>query len=732
MRLKLLPKTLLLILPALFLILLGILGYVTWQARSGVAKDAEIKLNLAAKLAACEIGSKLDFALVSAQTLTRIIEGIDGKAHGSRTNVRNILYKFLDETPEILCCWVVFEPNQFDGRDAEFINRDGYSEKGRFQITFARKNGQIVRTFDSTEEVLNDETASSWYLEPFNSTNGCFIEPNTYTYTGLKTDSYFITGVGLPIIINGKKVGVVGLDVDLKDIQKIASSISFSKNDYATLISNTGIIVYHPNPALIGINFNDIDNAFIKNKERISDIVRKGGSTSFKMFDHMLLKEEVFRVIVPVRIGAEPWSIMITAPASSINNAANVLSRNILIASVLGIILITALITLQVNQIILPFQGIRGILNNMSELDFRKNTEFKWVEQYQGDEIADIIQLLNKTRAQICDFAHIITEESKRLSESSKQLSYISYDGAEMIREITDTIQEINARSQLNSAALQEGTAVVQEGASGTAMAAQAAAAGAEAAAELSCFSTEVVFQLKDTASGISSVKELTIETMSAIEEMKVSVESTTSFIDTIEMIVEQAKGLAIKTATLAADAGEHGVTLLSVAADIQKLAAESNDSSAKLRTISHELRRNMGSSTSRMREISLLTEGLSNSSSNAMDNLKKVLSDIEHVSESIRNIAAAAEEVAATDSEVSFSIDRIAKGTADLAGRIQIISENIDISSISVSQVAVESKEIEESSHRLHTMIASFKVDDSWERNKEEKLTEQSEETES
>ena len=365
MRLKLLPKTLLLILPVLFMILLGIVGYVTWQTRLGVAKDAEIKFGLAAKLAACEIEAKLDFLLTSSQTLARTIEGIDRTAPNSRANVRKILYKYLTETPEVLCCWVVFEPNQFDGRDAQFINRDGYGDKGRFQITYARKNAQIVRTFDSTEEVLNDEVAGGWYREPLNSRSGCFLEPNMYTYTGLKTDSYFITGVGIPITIDGKKVGAVGLDVDLKDIQKIVSGMSFSEKDYSALLSNTGIIIYHPNSSIIGRNFNDLDGSLIRNKQRIMDIIKEGMNVSFRMFDYMFLKEEALRIFVPVRIRTSfaPWSVMTTVPTASINIGANNFSRNILLASMLGIILITALITLQVNRIIRPFKGISGILN---------------------------------------------------------------------------------------------------------------------------------------------------------------------------------------------------------------------------------------------------------------------------------------------------------------------------------------------------------------------------------
>ena len=144
MKLKLLPKTLLIILPALFLIQLCITLYVDFNVRTDMVAEAEGKFTLAARQASVEIVKKLDSAYAFTQVLAKMFEGMDRSAPGSRGNASKMLHSFMEDTPGLLCSWVVFEPNKFDGRDSEFINRDGYSEKGRFQLTFVRSGGLII------------------------------------------------------------------------------------------------------------------------------------------------------------------------------------------------------------------------------------------------------------------------------------------------------------------------------------------------------------------------------------------------------------------------------------------------------------------------------------------------------------------------------------------------------------------------------------------------------------
>ena len=148
MRFKILNKSLLFLLPAIFVIQALIIGYVAWKVRSDVVKEAEVKFTLAAKHVSVEALRQMDSSLSSIQALAHVFEGMDRKAPSARDSVIGMLYKFLEQTPEVLSCWVVFERNGFDGRDFEFINKDGYGKTGRFYVSFAQKNAQIAQIYD--------------------------------------------------------------------------------------------------------------------------------------------------------------------------------------------------------------------------------------------------------------------------------------------------------------------------------------------------------------------------------------------------------------------------------------------------------------------------------------------------------------------------------------------------------------------------------------------------------
>ena len=725
MKSKLLNRSLLFLLPVIFIIQAFIVGYVAWKVRSDVIRDAEVTFTLAANHASVEIASLLDSSLSSVQAIAHAIEGMDRKASGSRSNVAGMLYKFLELTPDVLCCWVVFEQNLFDGRDFQFINRDGYGRTGRFYISFARKNAQVARMHDLKEVVFTDDISDIWGFNPFKYPGSFLTEPIKFSYTGIKTDLWFVTSLGHPISVDGERIGVVGLDINLKDMRQMVSGIRLSEKDYPVLLSNTGVIIYHPDPSFIGKNLDDMDDSAIIDKERIMNIVRNGETASFRFFDKVNLKEDAYRVFAPINVRGTttPWSIMITVPVSAITKDADIITRNIIIASLAGIMLLAVLISLHVRGILRPVDGIYKILHNMSQLEFRLDPSVNWIEQYRGDEISDIVLMLNDIREKLCTLISNLAQESKLLSGSARKLASLASSEANNVRTMMDRIKGANSISQLNSALLEESAAIAQDVAAGIATSAHAASDGAAAASAVNSSSALAISHVKSVGEGIISVRNFSAENLKDISRIGDSVSSIIVFADTAKDIAEEASQLVLDVIEDRKTSGEQADVSFTAAGEVIKLSQDSIKIAEKTKSLAEELKTNINFSVSRMLKESAALEQMASASSEAMDGLDSTLTDISRICSFIQSIAASAEEGAASSEEMSAGIDRVAAGISEVAENINGISVEADKTAISARHVAMKSERLDELSLRLQAMIENFKVDDSWEKFKEENM---------
>ncbi len=55
-----------------------------------------------------------------------------------------------------------------------------------------------------------------------------------------------VTSITAPIIHNEKVVGVVGVDITLEKLQEIVSKIRIYDEGFGRIISNSGVVVAHP------------------------------------------------------------------------------------------------------------------------------------------------------------------------------------------------------------------------------------------------------------------------------------------------------------------------------------------------------------------------------------------------------------------------------------------------------------------------------------------------------
>jgi DNA-binding CsgD family transcriptional regulator len=127
-----------------------------------------------------------------------------------------ILRTTLESHPRYLGVWSVWEPNALDGRDRDFVDREGHDDTGRYIPFWNRGCGSIAvepNVFYETPGV------GEFYLRPRREGRETVIEPYDYPVAGSRR---FITTQVAPVFFEGGCVGAAGIDIAVEEIPAVA------------------------------------------------------------------------------------------------------------------------------------------------------------------------------------------------------------------------------------------------------------------------------------------------------------------------------------------------------------------------------------------------------------------------------------------------------------------------------------------------------------------------------
>ena len=188
-------------------------------------QSVEMSSNYANKF---DADMKANFAI--ARSISTTMSSYETK---NRTEAMLILENLLIDNPHLLGTYVAFEPDAFDGKDAEYINASGHDATGRFVPYCNKMKGNMT-----VESLLHYEE-SDYYQIPRTTKEGVLTEP--YFYEGIFMVSYVS-----PIMKQGKFAGIGGVDVSLEYVDDVVSKVRTFETGYAFMVSNHGVLLSHP------------------------------------------------------------------------------------------------------------------------------------------------------------------------------------------------------------------------------------------------------------------------------------------------------------------------------------------------------------------------------------------------------------------------------------------------------------------------------------------------------
>ena len=299
-------------------------AWILVQSRQRAQAEAQGRASETGRLYAAGVSSFVDRAFQIPRTLAAEFSGLKkATSPMDRAQVSGMLQNALGAEPEILALYTLWEPGAFDGRDADFVNKPGHDTTGRFIPYWNRGSGSLA-----LEPLVDYEKPGpgDYYLIPRNTLKDAWIEPYIYPVAGRDV---LMTSLVSPVVVDGKFLGIFGLDFDLKTLTDKVGEIRPFGTGYAILMTDAGIVVAHPNRSLLGKKFVDKSGVISGMADR-----RDTNGVAAALGHSDVLNAEAFYVSVPVSVKgiARPWNLVVAVPQAAVMGNANTQTLQVMAA----------------------------------------------------------------------------------------------------------------------------------------------------------------------------------------------------------------------------------------------------------------------------------------------------------------------------------------------------------------------------------------------------------------
>ncbi|CAJ1803382.1 methyl-accepting chemotaxis protein [Aeromonas veronii] len=631
------------------------------QTSDALEEEVSRSLQYQAERYAIQITSLMQNSYQIPLTVTAQIEAGMAKPELrlSRPQVESLLGSSLQQASGISSIYAQFEPDGYDGEDGNWLGGASHSVagKGSLEVYFTKDQGGAVaqQAVDAAASEAKFDTSlnefgirnSEWYLCGRDTRQPCLMEP--YLYEISPGNKMLMTSLTVPVLRDGKFVGLAGVDMNLPIFQQLAENLGKSLYDNkadVTLVSKMGLIV--------GSN---------RYADKLGRPLKEVGLTLPD--GQPVSSDSDFILHQPIRVEAAntQWWLMIKVPKALALSKAHAISNE------LGTLLVDAQrqqiiamggITLLVLGLLVWFiQTITAPLSLISRhVGHLSSNEGDLTQQMEIDTHQELIDLGSQLNA--------FLGKLRGMVQMSKGIGQQVYQQAREMKHTADTM-----RSSLDEQNLElESVVSAMHQMSTTAV---SVAGYAEQAAQESEAATHHINTAQQTLSNArNEIHTLVGDMHEADKAVALVAQRSTNIsriLDVIRAIAEQTNLLALNAAIEAARAGDMGRGFAVVADEVRALANKTRESTDEIGQLIGSLQTEVSSSQR------LMNTGIERSTTTvqgteqAFEALNRVVAQIQQIHDHISQVATAAEQQSAVSDDINKNLMRIGD-TANVIGQ--------------------------------------------------------------
>ncbi|APC17908.1 chemotaxis protein [Pseudomonas frederiksbergensis] len=584
------------------------------------------------------------------------------EAGALREELNQSLKTAFERNTKVLGIWLAYEPNTLDGKDSEFAN-DAVrvsNEVGRFASYWSRAAGPGINTVmvedDMTKTTLSlsGTPYNSWYTCPRDSKRTCLLDPYADTVAGKEM---LMTTISVPLLVDGKAIGVVGVDIALDALQAAAVDSQrelFNGAGHMLIVSGSGVLAgYSTDASKVGKSIGDTLGADGK------DVLQLLSANTPKI----LKQGDLIRAVYPVSpiADSKAWGVVIDLPqqvllADSVklravlDDAQNSGTLKTLSVAVGAALLGLLLIWLTASGVTRPINSVAEMLKAIASGDGDLTQRLNYSKK---DELGELVnwfnRFLDKLQPTIAQIKQSITDARGTTDQSSEIARQTSEGMQVQFREID---QVATASNEMSATAHD-----VANSASNAANAAKGADQSARDGMSIIERSTRDINLLAEEVS----------KAVTEVEALAVNSEQIGSVLEVIRSIAEQTNLLALNAAIEAARAGESGRGFAVVADEVRNLAKRTQDSVEEIRLVIERIQSGTRGVVATMHSSQTQAHNNAGQIQQAVQALGKISDAVTVISDMNLQIASAAEQQSAVAEEVNRNVSAIRTVTETL-----------------------------------------------------------------
>jgi len=348
-----------------------IITYSVVTLRQTAINDAQNEALSVSEARANEAANQLAPALNAARTLATTFKAVKDPRNSiqlSRYQANGILKQVAEENPNFLGTWTTWEPNAFDGLDAQYANTPLHDKTGRFIPYWVRNSsGKVegVAIVDYETPGLND-----WYNIPRVTKQEAILTPYFYPIDGVDV---LLTSMAVPIVVNGRFYGAAGADLKIDFLQTIVDDINlYNGTAVGVLLTEDGTLIAVGNQPELALN---PASSLFDDFEQLQPRIAEGEAFFTVSSDGKYLR--AFAPIKAGEAGSDHWSFGLIVPLSEITAQATALATQQIIISLVLIALSLAALWYLTGQFTRPLLELTTVANSISAGDLNATAKMQ-------------------------------------------------------------------------------------------------------------------------------------------------------------------------------------------------------------------------------------------------------------------------------------------------------------------------------------------------------------------